>query len=86
MSLIYALFCGCWRRWFGGGFDRLPNNRFLQHIIGFTGACVALWFCGYNWIQIVLAGLVLQGLFWAPGHGAAFDLSRGGKPDEKMIK
>lgn len=85
MSLIYALFCGCWRRWFGGGFDKLPDNRFLQHIIGFTGACVALGLCGYHWIQIVFAGLVLQGLFWARSHGDYFFVTSTEK-DEGRVK
>lgn len=81
IQLNYAIFMAVWRRWFGGGFDRLGDNRFLQHLIGGGVACFVLWYNGYHWIQVVLAALVLQGLFWARSHGCCFDYGHG-KVDE----
>ena len=88
LSLLFGLFEAGFRRCFGNDGWNLPiiKYRVVQHIIGFLGASIALWLCGYHWIQIIACAGVLQGLYWAPGHGASFDLSRGGYPDEKMIK
>jgi len=87
MTILYAIFLSVWRRWFGGGWkDKLPTNRFLQHLIGGSVAFSVLYLSGYNWWQSLLACVVLQALFWSIGHGAAFDMSRGGYPDEKTIK
>ena len=85
-TILYGLFLGFWRRWFGGGLDRLPDNRFVQHIIGFTACFLVLWYKGSGWVLSLICAVVLQGLYWAPSHGPAFDLSRGGQPDEKMIE
>lgn len=84
--LLYPMFLSCWRRWFGGGFDFLSQNRFIQHCVGFiVGSCL-LWLYGYSIIQVLLTMLILQGFYWAVGHGPAFDMSRQGYPDETMLK
>ena len=77
MTLLYSCFLAIWRRWFGGGFDKLPDNRFLQHVIGFCGACLFLWTQSYSLEQILLASFILQGLFWARSHGCCFDYGHG---------
>ena len=81
IQIVYALFMAVWRRWFGGGFQKLGDNRFLQHIIGFTGASLILWYNGYHWAQVIMAAAVLQGLFWARSHGCCFDYGHGQPPD-----
>ncbi len=81
IMILYALFESIWRRWFGGGFDKLGDNRFFQHMMGFIATGLALWFGEYHWIQVVLSALVLQGLFWARSHGCCFDFGHG-TPDE----
>lgn len=83
LSVLYGLFLGCWRRVFGGCAENVPvlNNRAVQHTIGFLGACVALWLCEYSWLQIVTCSAVLQGLFWARGHGEFFDFAHSLNPD-----
>lgn len=75
--MIYALFLSMWRRWFGGGLNFLPDNRFLQHVIGFLAAAFALWWSEYDVIQSILGALILQGLYWARSHGCCFDYGHG---------
>lgn len=88
--MILAILTGCfeavWRRMFGSdGWNKpIIQNRFIQHIIGFVGVSGALWISGYHWAQAVVVALALQGLYWAPGHGPAFDMSRDGLPDDEM--
>lgn len=88
IQLLYACFMSAWRRCFGTDGWNIPvlKIRAVQHIIGFLATSLALWACGYHWLQIIACAGVLQGLYWSPGHGSSFDLSRGGYPDEKMIK
>ena len=91
INLLYATFLGFWRRWFGGLFDeskyaKILNNRFLQHVVGFAACFSLFFFQGTHWLQSIIIAAILQGLYWALGHGPAFDMSRGGYPDEKMIK
>lgn len=79
LSLIYGLFMSAWRRCFGSDGWNLPilKHRVIQHIIGFVAACLVFWWLDYSWVQIVLAALVLQGLFWARSHGCCFDYGHG---------
>ena len=88
LSLLYACFLSGWRRCFGSSGWGLPvlKIRFVQHIIGFLGASIALWLCGYHWIQIIACAVVLQGLYWARAVGMYQDIGNGGNPDEKMKK
>lgn len=79
LSLLYACFLSVWRRCFGSSGWGLPilKIRAVQHIIGFLGASIALWLCGYHWLQIIACAGVLQGLYWAKGHGMCFDYGKG---------
>jgi hypothetical protein len=77
IHIIYPIFLGIWRRWFGGGLNFLPDNRFLQHVIGFLACSFVLWVLGYSPIQVIACGCVLQGLFWARSHGCCFDFGHG---------
>lgn len=88
ITVLYSLFSGWWRRCFGSDGWELPvlKNRFVQHLIGSVAGLGALYFCGYSWIRCVLAVGVLQGWYWAVGHGPAFDMSRAGYPDETLLK
>lgn len=87
MILIYAIWLSFHRRWFGGGWkDKLPTNRFLQHIIGGFVAFAVLFIEGKSWWQSLLACIALQALYWAIGHGPAFDMSRDTNPSPATIK
>ena len=79
MTLLYDLFEAIWRRCFGNDGWGIPvlRNRSIQHIIGFLGASITLWVCGYHWIQIIACAGVLQGLYWAKSHGICFDYGKG---------
>lgn len=80
LSLLFGLFESAFRRCFGSSGWGLPvlKVRFVQHIIGFLGASIALWLRGYHWIQIIACAGVLQGLYWAKAHGMCFDYGKGG--------
>lgn len=79
MGFLYACFMSAWRRCFGSDGWGLPiiKNRAIQHIIGFTVTSFVLWYIGYGWIQIIACAGVLQGLYWAKGHGMCFDYGKG---------
>lgn len=77
LQLIYPVFLGAWRRWFGGGLPKLPDNRLLEHVIGFIGFVSVMLLEHVNiWIALI-CGAIFQGLFWARGHGAFFDFGHG---------
>jgi hypothetical protein len=84
IGFCYALFSSVWRRCFGSSGWGLPiiKYRAVQHIIGFLAAFGICFYNGYHWIQCLLLGAVLQGLYWARSHGCCFDYGHG-KPDEK---
>lgn len=77
IQILYGCLLGVWRRWFGGGFDKFCDNRFLQHCVGFMLAFVFLPTTGCNMYQAIIGALILQGLFWARSHGCCFDLGHG---------
>lgn len=81
VQIIYSIFLSLWRRWFGGGFKFLPDNRFLQHILGFLATFSVLLYYDHHWLQSVLVSLALQGLFFARSHGVCFDFGHGQPPD-----
>ena len=85
-TILYGLFLGFWRRWFGGGLDALPDNRFIQHIIGFTACFLVLWYRGSGLVLSLICAVVLQGLYWASAVGMYQDIGNGGEPDKKMLK
>ena len=82
MTIIYSLFLSCWRACFGNDGWNIPilENRFVQHVIGFSAAVGILWWNDDHWIQCVLAALVLQGLYWARSHGCCFDFGHSYPP------
>lgn len=88
IQILYSIFLGAWRRAFGCDGWGLPilKNRFALHVIGFLGTFLALFFCGNGWIKSCIAGGVLLGWYFSVGHGPAFDMSRDGYPDSKLLK
>ena len=88
IALLTGVFMSFWRRMFGSDGWNKPviKNRFVQHVIGFVCVVIALIVSDYHWAQASCAALVLQFLFWAPSHGPAFDMSRDGSPDKKMLE
>lgn len=93
MALIYFLLGGFLRRWYGGLFPddkyKVLGNRALQTsvMIGvMLGIFVDDWQSWRDWLVSGVVALWLQFQFWSRGHGCAYDLSRGGYPDEKTIK
>jgi len=83
----YPVFLGAWRRWFGsdGWKYKIFNIRFLKHVVGFL-ACFGYVWSFHSWWQGIIVGTILQGFFWAVGHGPAFDLARDKNPSEETIK
>ena len=84
-NLVYPFLESFWRRWFGGLFDnkKILSNRFLQHVVGFIMCAIALYLNDYSYIQIILASVVLQALYWARSHGCCFDFGHDVNPDLK---
>lgn len=88
MRFLYALLMGALRDCFGkNGWD-LPvlKNRFIQHVLAFA---MTFLLCVFgktlDWYWALWIALWIQ-IEWAIGHGACYDLGKGGKPDEKMLK
>ena len=88
LEIVSGCFFSVWRRMFGSDGWNIPvlSNRFVEHVIGFLGASCFLLLKEYHWAQSLCASLALQALYWAPGHGPAFDMSRDGSPDKKMLE
>ena len=91
LNLLYSFFEGFWRRWFGGLFgdskyEKILNNRFLQHVVGFSACTGILYYNGLNIWLCLLSALVLQGLYWARSHGCCFDYGHGQPPDIKRYE
>ena len=76
LQLGYAVFLAFWRRIFGGLFHNTPiiSNRFLHHVIGALALAGFLYLSDYHLVQIILAPIVFQGLFWSRSHECCFDL------------
>lgn len=83
MLILFGLYEGFWRRWFGGGFDFLWDNRFFQHCVNFLVCSIALYLKSVVWWRILLGCLVFQGLYWARQHGELFDFGHSQPPDTK---
>ena len=85
ITFIFGIFEGLWRRWFGGYFNgvKILENRFLQHVVGFTACFSLFFFQGTNWFQAILTATVLQALYWARSHGCCFDFGHDKNPDLK---
>ena len=90
MTILMMIFEAWWRRWFGGGYiggkkweNKWFNRRVTQHIV--NCAVIALFlgiYCKIGLIQTIYSVAVIEGLFWSPGHGPGFDMSRAGVPDD----
>lgn len=79
IQLLYACFLSGWRRCFGSDGWDLPiiKHRVIQHIIGALACFGVCLYNDYHWIQAILCSAVLQGLYWAKGHGMCFDYGKG---------
>lgn len=87
LKILYTIFMGAWRDSFGkNGWD-LPiyHNRVAQHIVAFLATAGICWYKELAWYWCLWVALWIQ-IEWALGHGYAYDVSTGGKPDEKMLK
>lgn len=88
-TVLYGVFGGVWRRGFGCDFWNLPvlKIRAVQHVLAAAVLFALFYWCkNMPLFQCVYAIAVIQGLFWAGGHGAAFDMSRSGLPDNALVK
>lgn len=83
MRCLYSLLLAVWRRIFGGAAENIKflNNRFVQHVLGFTLCLLFLLYSDYGIYRSLIAALIFQGLFWARGHGEFFDYGHSPKPD-----
>lgn len=89
LMIVYGLWWGFLRRWYGGCFGKYPflRNRGVQTIVMILS--LFLLFCSFRSLHGAAASLLLacylQFQFWSRGHGACFDIGRG-TPDETTIK
>ena len=87
ISIIYALYLGCWRRWKGtASDDNFYNEKWFKTILNMLITSGVLFLCGYGWIQVVLATVSFQFLFWTQAIGGALDLGRDYPPSAETIK
>lgn len=88
IQFIYAIFSGCWRRWFGGyniGCDKYEdaffNKRWFRYIIGLLITGLFLLYKKCNYFQIIGADCILYFLYWAKAHGEFYDFGHNNPPD-----
>ena len=90
MIVLLILFEAWWRRWFGGAYvggekweNKWFNRRITQHAIncGVISLFLGLYF-KISFISTIYSVVIIEGLFWSPGHGAGFDMSRAGIPED----
>lgn len=90
VAFVLTCFESYWRRGFGGLWNDKPiiGNRFIQHVLNAIVLFLVYWYrFGLNqWWNCIIVIAVVQGLFWARGHGFAFDMGRDGQPNETMLK
>ena len=86
IKLLFASYLSFFRRWFGGGFDKLSDNRAFQNCLNVVITFGYLFFCGVGIWRSVIASLCLQFLYFCPAHGSAFDIGRDYPPSEETIK
>ena len=82
MSILFGIFEGIWRRFFGSG----NFNRAILHIINILTTSLYLWYIDIHWIRIIVIVPIFEFIFWSLGHGGAFDIGRSGYPDDETIK
>lgn len=88
MKVLYVLFMAWWRDCFGKDGYHLPvlHNRVFQHILAaFATFSLCYWCNNFKWYWAIWIAVWVQ-VEWALGHGPCFDVGKGGKPDEKMLK
>lgn len=88
LNLLYAIFMGAWRDSFGKDGWGLPiyHNRMVQHIVAFLGTSALCYFVkDITWYWTLWIALWIQ-IFWAIRHGCAYDVGKGGNPNEDMLK
>lgn len=87
MQYLFAIWEGFWRRWKGTGSDKhWYNQKWFKTICNLSLTALALYLCGYHWLQILVATVVYQFLFWTQAIGGALDLGRDYPPSEETIK
>lgn len=89
MAFLTGVFEGIWRRLFGSDSWCLGafNNRAFKHILGGVALFeVFFLYKGVSWYTALYTVIVIQALFWAPGHGPVFDIGRAGMPDASVQK
>ena len=86
IRILYSLYLGFFRRWFGGGFDKLWDNRAFQNCLNVIVTSIVLYLTGKNIYVAILGGLALQFLYFCSAHGPAFDVARDYPPSEEKIK
>lgn len=87
MVSLYMILGATARRIFGGACENIPilKNRGVQ-----TTFMILLFLSIYlpatqNWLLSIIITAWLQFQFWSRGHGACFDIGRGGYPTEDTI-
>lgn len=87
ISLLYAIYLGCWRRWKGTASDKhWYNAKWFKTVCNLLLTYGALYLCSYHWLQALVATLVFQFLFWTQAIGGALDMGRDYPPSEETIK
>lgn len=82
MSILFGIFEGIWRRFFGS--DIIP--RAILHIVNILITGFVLWYIHKTWWQIVPATLIFEFLYWARAHGEFFDYGHSQPPDVKRYE
>lgn len=99
---LFVLFESFFRRVFGGLFSSIPYKdttvadwcsdhyisiRFISQVANIAAITLALHYCiNQSWWEAGIIALIVQILFWLPGHGPFFDLGRDTTPSQDIIK
>lgn len=89
--IIYCVWGGFLRRWFGGACESIfiLKNRGVQTlfmILTFLSIYLTDYKDWKDWIFALTVSCWLQFIFWSIGHGPGFDEGRGEYPNEETIK
>ena len=87
MQYLFCIWESFWRRWKGTASDKhWYNAKWFKTICNLILTYITLYFCGYHWLQTLVATLVFQFLFWTQAIGGALDIGRDYPPSEETIK
>ena len=87
MQYLFCILESFWRRWKGTASDKhWYNAKWFKTICNLCLTYIALYLCGYHWLQSLIATLVFQFLFWTQAIGGALDMGRDYPPSEETIK